>query len=228
MIDTCRRIILVKIPKTASSSLLDALLEPLGRSLEDVPRPPIINVNLVANFAISARFRVPGRPKRYNGWHVSARDCKRYLGDDFDGYQSVTVVRNPFDRIVSNFEFQRGKQRSVGTFDEFVRGVCHDLESMHPQVQLHAIPQVEWITDRRGAVLVDSILRYERLDSDFERWCADVGLEAIPLGDRNRSSRRPTPEYFTRSETIERVLDYYTRDFVRLGYSTDPTVDAGG
>lgn len=222
MIDLEHEVCYVKVPKTAGSSVLMRFLAPMGLTLDDGQEPPIINLNRVDNFRISDEFRMPGRTKRYNGWHVSARDMKRWLGARWSGFRTFTVVRDPFDRIVSNYEWQRSKSRPVGTFDEFVEAVQSDHPALHRQARLHGLPQLAWVATAEGHVLVDQVLKFEQLTSSFDSYFASLGLVASRLAHVNPSERRPVHTYYGDTRTIDRVLDLYRNDFETFGYPLRP------
>lgn len=114
------------------------------------------------------------------------------------------VVRNPYDRIVSAWEFCRAapaeRLRAVTagtTFDEFVR---------LPDDGIFLTPQAAWLD-----APMDMIGRFERLEADFAQ------ISDTPLPHLRASERRPWAEYYD-AETRAHVAHRYREDFVRFGY----------
>ena len=115
------------------------------------------------------------------------------------------IVRNPFDRMASAYEFARthhsreAKECRGGarTFADFLRGPDNTLT--HTQ---------SWWLDAP----VDLLLRFEDLPGAFER---EFGLE-LPLVNESRG----TVEYD--DETRALVIARYAEDFERFGYVAAP------
>jgi Sulfotransferase family len=222
LIDQSTQIVFVKVPKTAGTSVLLTFLHPHGFTLSDWDNEVVVNLNRVDGFRISDRFRMPDRTKRYNGWHVSARDLRRYLGADATRYRWFTVVRHPYDRLVSTYEFQRAKGRELPDFHRFVEAVAGSPHELHRQVQLHTIPQSDWLRDAGGAPLVEHVLKWEQLPSCFERLREAWDLPSVELGQENESDRRrPVRSYLDSAATRSIVDQLYADDFRLLGYPAD-------
>ena len=208
----------MKIPKTAGTSVLDSMLRRHGFSREEWSQDVVTNINALSDFSISDRFRIPGRTKKFNRWHMSARDMRRVLGDEWRRYVSFTVVRNPFDRTVSSYEFQRAKASGVGTFEQFVDDLVEAPERLPPQAQLHAIAQLDWTSDD-DAIIVDHVIRFESLHHDLGRFTRQAGLAPSELGHENVTERTDWPGYYT-PRTARVIVDHYAADFATFGYST--------
>lgn len=109
--------------------------------------------------------------------HMSARALRSLLPYDlFNSYFKFCVVRNPWDRCVSRFTY---KEPPV-TFGEFLR-----------QDEDH-ISQMQYIVDERGELLVDKVVRFERLTEGLKEVVEEIGLpvRAEDLGHENRSRRK--------------------------------------
>ena len=224
MIDRTNGVIYVKIPKTAGTSILETFLQPHGFSITEWDNDVVTNINHVDAIRISDVFRMPGRTKRYNGWHTSARDIQRFLGADFARYRRFASVRHPYDRLVSNYEYQRSKGREVDSFDRFVDALAHHPHQLHRQVQLHAVPQWFWLCNDAGEPLIDRIVRWESIDVDFAQLRSDWRLPSAALPHRNKSDRRRgLQRYFTSRVTCEIVDDLYACDFQHLDYAPNVT-----
>lgn len=175
--------------------------------------------------------------------HFRAIDYRAALGKEYREYFSFCVVRNPWDRFLSNYEYAR-----------MPRSYHHDNESAelapygrHPDYELvrtltiagcarllapsrksqmrrrlyslHWAQQWGWFADSGGESLVDFIGRYEDLEGVIGHIGAALASE-LQLPRLNAS-----PRAFGRyrdvmdQETIDLVANFYRRDIELLGYS---------
>src|SRR5262249_40241617 len=79
--------------------------------------------------------------------------------------------------------------------------------------------QHTYVTDSRGRLLVDFIGYYERLQEDFARACARLGVRA-ELPRANTSSHRDYRSYYTPA-TCELVAAHFRKDIELVGYTFD-------
>jgi hypothetical protein len=145
---------------------------------------------------------------------------------------TFAFVRNPWERVVSEFLFHHRHRCDFKTFlfdrwprpedDDFDRGLAFHR---------HVLPQSRFVTDARGDVAVDFIGRFEALDRDFALVCDRIGIGSAPLAHRNswrrwqdrwipwrvRQATRPYAAYFD-AESRRRVAALYAEDIERFGY----------
>jgi hypothetical protein len=92
-------------------------------------------------------------------------------------------VRNPWDKVVSHYHYRVSTGRS-GLQDEhfpfagWVRLAYRDRDPRYCDVPLMFAPQLEWIVDARGQIMVDFVGRFERLHEDFAAVCRRIGAHA--------------------------------------------------
>lgn len=155
--------------------------------------------------------------------------CTAYLAANpgkFARYWKFAFVRNPWDRLVSSYEFlRRGGMNARDAefaaahlaqhrdFREFVRD---GLERAEIRSWVHVRPQCDFICDCEGRNRMDFTGRFERLDEDFRIVADRLGI-AGGLDVTNRSGRRDYRDYYD-AETREIVAAFYHTDIDRLGY----------
>ena len=114
--------------------------------------------------------------------HPDATLLKRYAGEAWDTYFKFCFVRNPYDRVVSDFKW-RQRERAPIRFAEYLRRLEDpgrpDPEGVVPH------PYDNWgLYTIGGSIAADYVGRFENFLSDFETICATVGLpfrpEALP------------------------------------------------
>jgi len=196
-----RQFIFVHIPKTAGSSLNEALGVP---------------------------------------WQ-NHKDLSRYqrevTPEIFRNYFKFTVVRNPWARLFSDYNFQRtksghkcsrlylydenGKKRSFAQWVEKVFASPRDCEArqwggtVSPSIHRWS-PQVDWISVD-GEVQVDYVARIENLDEDFPAICQRIDAPAPRLPTCKKKFHWHYSHYYD-TATRDRVAEYYAKDIAEFGY----------
>lgn len=144
-------------------------------------------------------------------------------------YFKFTIVRNPWDRLVSAYHFlEKGgfepqdkkwfenNLRKYKDFDHFIRDW---LSEDNIWTWRHFRPQYSYFLDDNQKVPLDFIGYIENIDSDFELICNKLGIENR-LKKLNKSSHKDYTEYYT-EETKQLVADVYADDIHILGYTFD-------
>lgn len=141
---------------------------------------------------------------------------------DIDDKFVFAVVRNPYDRLVSEFCYQqeKGSRRVQGvctdSFANFVRSLHRAWPSVlsHPNhwKVSHLLPQHLFIDG-----LPARLYRTETLASDWQDICFRLRRHMSQLPRLNVSRRLPQ---YTR-ELADLVFSIYEQDFARLGYDRD-------
>lgn len=208
-----RRFIFIHVSKAAGTSIQQAL-----RSYADPPSGALRPVSLLA-MRLGATRALPRRARLYRE-HASAAALRRQVGRAaFESHFSFAFVRNPWDWMVSLFEYLRrtdSHRHSASvrrmTFAEYV-----DFEIARGRRS-----QSEFVVDRRGRVIVDFIGRFERLEADFARVCRVLGMRAaLPHANGSSHHRPDYRAYYTHDALIERVGVFLRADVERFGYQFD-------
>jgi hypothetical protein len=205
--------IFVHIPKTAGTSI-EAVLGMHGDK-QDIGVVPYFNQELDHEHLYGRQMQ-----------HMTAQAIRTVLNNDalFDSYFKFTVVRNPWDRLVSALawtdqKWVRGEELTISGFDSQVRQL-HDLlvTARTEPVQLphYLYPQSLYIFDAARRPLVNFIGRYENLAADWRVICDKLGL-SIELPARMKSHHRDYREYYS-PETRQRVADMYALDINLFQY----------
>ena len=109
-----------------------------------------------------------------------------YLSQEqFDSYFKFAFVRNPWDRIVSEYKF-RGYPRKTD-FKTYL--LNHLPKPSWTDRYIHTIPQYDFLFDDSGNLLVDYLGKFERLEKDFDEVCRRIGISQVTLPHKNISSR---------------------------------------
>jgi hypothetical protein len=135
---------------------------------------------------------------------------------------TFTVVRNPWDKVVSHYAYrvqtnQTGLRDSPVPFGEWVREAYGNRNPRFYDKPMMFMPQLDWITDTEGGILVNFVARFESLQGDFERVCARIGRAPRMLPHRKSSQRGAYPEYYD-EETRQIVARWFRRDIEAFDY----------
>jgi len=158
----------------------------------------------------------------------------------FKEYFKFTVVRNPWDRILSEYQFQKKKSGAdpsnailrkdgkIRTFSEWLTEVLANPHSFPPKKwggevssSIHRFsPQVDWLTVDRG-VGVNCVLHMENLEKEFVQVTKTIEMPPAPLPCRNWNFHWHYSHYYDR-HSREVVGDYYKSDIEAFGYKFEP------
>jgi hypothetical protein len=155
--------------------------------------------------------------------HKTARQKIDEVG--WDAWQKAftfSVVRNPWDKVVSHYCFRVAtNQTGLGdghlSFGEWVRACYREKNPRYLDKPMMFMPQLDWIADEDGRVLVDFVARFERLSADMG-WLQERIGRRFTLGHYNKTEREPYRTYYDeRSRAI--VEDWFARDIEAFGYT---------
>jgi hypothetical protein len=155
------------------------------------------------------------------------------------------VIRNPFDRVVSEYSYRRlrfasseknlhlanldksfdewvrstyrdGEYRSLSFFEE--HGVPYNAVNMIGDCLIWFLPQTRWLSGENGEFLVDETLRYETLDEDWLRFARKYGLNERLVHHNCSGQRQDYGSCYSR-ESRAIVSEYFKSDFEAFGYA---------
>ncbi len=170
---------------------------------------------------------------RGSWWHVPLRLAKPHvLRDLLKKYDYFVVVRNPFDRVVSEFYCPwggAGKKRDadVHGFNSWINAKLEGLLSS-PSLHGHWAPQSIYVQDSEGKLLVypDNVLFMEDLQTQY---ASLVGRYALPqtfaLNDDVHVNQGQDKKFCAAdldSRNVELVKRIYAHDFEYFGYDRIP------
>jgi len=149
--------------------------------------------------------------------HVDANTVKTCLPADLYARMfKFAFVRNPWDRLVSRHAYLLRSE------DHRRHAFVKQMESFENYVDWEisrGMHQHAYVTDRSGALIVDFIGYFERVDEDFAKVCAKLGVTA-KLPQANKSSHRDYRSCYT-PELRDKVAKHFRRDIELFKYTFD-------
>jgi hypothetical protein len=205
LISDSHEFIFVRVRKTASQSMWQAL-EPYV-----LPRP----AGRLARFKSRSGLERDYRKFRFRA-HEEITTAQRLLPPErFGRYFKFAIVRNPWRRLVSEYEFilkspDHGRHRRV----KELGGFAPFIEMQIPRRDAY---QVNQLCGSNGELLMDFVGKLETLDDDWKIICERIGIPHQELPRKNISVKRPYTDYYT-PVSRDLVAKHWSREIELFGY----------
>ncbi len=208
MISHQHKTIFVHVPKTAGQSIEQVFVDDLGLTWDD---REVLNLRFNADRAIG--------PQRLA--HLYADEyvrCGHIERDLWNSYFKFAVVRNPYDRILSEFRYRRF--RKTGPLFWFLRKQHQDE---YLDIARHVVPQSRYLFDDNGTCLVDEIIKFEELQDKMPEVFQRIfgGARTLPRRNESTKGHRRITRQQLGAWNRKMIRDRYAEDFARLGYDPD-------
>jgi hypothetical protein len=208
LISDSHKFIFLRMRKVASTSMKTILL-PLC-----LPRPP----GRLAHLKSRAKLELDYHKYVFRAHDDIRAAQKRMPAESFKRYFKFAFVRNPWDRLVSEYEFllerpTHGRHARVKKLDSFK----HFIQMQIPRKDAY---QINMLCDRRGNLLMDFVGKLENLESDWLTVCERIGIPYQALQRKNATQHRHYQDYYD-SESRQLVARHWAREIDLFGYSFD-------
>lgn len=154
--------------------------------------------------------------------HVRARDFKILRPEEFESYFKFSFVRNPYDRVISEYFYNQGRKKFM--LDEFRTWFKNFY--LVPK-QDHALSQFDYLYNEEGDLLVDFVGKLENLKADVSKICHLSGnLDLLPKNlphERVKNNRPPgmVAEHILQREDKDMINELFENDFKYFNYSME-------
>lgn len=180
----------------------------------------IIFIHIPKNAGTSLEKQFSMRATGHKPWFVYEQkyplEWKKYI--------KFAIVRNPFDRLVSNYEYAKMPKSFWHSNDgNSVYGkhpdydICNtcsfeqiiDILLNNPYELKHDgwKPQYIWICNENNDIMVDKVLKYENLNEELKQHNISDNLKIL-----NTSNRKQYNTYYN-NKLYEKIFHYYNIDF---------------
>ncbi len=210
-----RRFVFVHIPKTGGTALTLALEARAMRDdilIGDTPK------------ARTRRHRMDDLQPAGRLWkHSTLADIDGVVSDtDLAGWFTLTLVRNPWDRVVSYYHWlrvQRFSHPAVGLAKSLeFSGFLNDPQTANSLLQW---PASAYMRDARGLERCRLYARLEHLETDLAPFEAHLGFRVTPLAGANASARSRDWRGYYSDRDAALLARICADDIARLGYDFD-------
>jgi len=230
MISLYDKCVFIHIPKTAGQSIETVFLERAGLEWESRQ-----------SFLLKKNSEPQLGPPRLA--HLTALEYLQlgYLSPQkFEQLYKFTVVRNPWDRLVSEYVYQQYPFSFKDFIFKHFPPKDHDDYVNHNGHYRHVMPQWQFICDQDGHIIVDAVIKFESLQHDFNKVSLNITGQKIFLPHRNKTAmntlvaklKAKTQKLLTGTSTNKVhysdyydeeskawVADYYAKDINMFNYS---------
>ena len=195
-----KKIIFIHIPKTG------------GTSIEDV---------------ITSHIRKKKNPSNLYGvrngkalQHLTALEIKNRI-DNYDNFLKFVVVRNPYDRLISEYYWCQVKgvgKRSGQSFDNFLKYTSNIVKSGKFDKNIytdHFIPQYKFVYDENSNKIVDKIFYFENFEEVLKfsaKICESHSKSTHRLKNKNKNKIKLNED----QKSI--IYETYKKDFELFNY----------
>lgn len=217
MISDKYKYIFVHIPKCAGSSI----------ELNLLARENIYINNFIKNgFSQLASWQKIKYNLNLTKMGVTSQHLKisQYEPQKAKNYFTFSFVRNPWDRMVSEYFYIRRKRgcdckekyfnKTFPNFRSFV--INNGLQCAWPS---HRFQQIDFVLNPMTNQMVDFIGRFENLNRDFRYVCQRIGFKKLArLGQRNGTYHKKYRHYYD-TETKNIIAHKFRRDIEYFKYT---------
>lgn len=166
------------------------------------------------------------------------------LQTDYKEWFKFSVVRNPYDRVVSVYvdkclqnpvdRINRGETKlqtcqqiilkalkKPQRLDQFASVTFEDFISVLPEILFkdwHFIPQSPFLVNEKGEIVADKVARFENFDEEVKEILTKLGFEVSQVPHKNKTIRRHYKEYYN-DTTRSVVARLYKDDIVNFNYA---------
>ena len=187
-VNPAKKLIYYKPGKAAGTSIFRVLLQPMGGWIIQ-----------------------KDNPVAFSAWIQNVTDA------DLSQYFSFIFVRNPFSRLVSVWNDKKNQYKLDKDFKKFVLNENGIFDNEVPR-GIHLQRQSSLIETNTGVKCnINFVGKVETINDDWETLCLCAG---IPFRPMVHAQARPHEHYtsFYDTETANKVVEIYKRDFEIFGY----------
>ncbi len=153
--------------------------------------------------------------------HSVVQACRNAFPLEFQNYAVVAVVRNPWDQFVSRYfwSLRNVPDTEKPPFKEFVSAIYHGEDRHRGARMREKLPEAFYFY-ADGTPAVDHPIRFESLESDWNRFCSTYGLPPRARLTHAKASARGERGYreMYNPETREMVAELSKQTIEVYGY----------
>jgi hypothetical protein len=173
-------------------------------------------------------------PRNYGWWHLPVQLFPMAGANPYDGAELFAVIRDPFDRLVSEFYYicqlkvfswrpdqcDRNRLFDKAYMNEWLQNKLSHKNFSEAQSYIqdngHFTPQYDFLVNRHGVRMVDYVLRMEELPEQFHQLMDAYSLD-IRMEDKKMNAARNSTTHLEVEDldetTIKAVRRVFPNDF---------------
>ena len=144
--------------------------------------------------------------------HISARQARQLYGEDvWNSYTKFSIVRNPWDRIISIWATTRWHETAGLALNCSLETFIRNLKP-HPRERYNSLFYHEILDEE-----MDFVLRFENLEDDLNRMLTVSGHQPVQLPHVNKKQRGSYQQMHT-EQSRALIREMFARDIEAFGY----------
>lgn len=164
----------------------------------------------------------------YNGFscqhqfHKTTEENKTHFEIDYENIQIISVVRNPYNRIMSDLFFNNlvGENFSKVEICDAIKKYLGDANEL--QHDNHRVPQYLFLIDENDKIPVNiKIMKTENLNNDMK----ELGFSDFNLHEQVSKIKNKNYYSYLNIESVKLINDFYDKDFEYFGYNKVSTIN---
>ena len=157
-----------------------------------------------------------------NNPHNMLKRMEKTFGHDIvENSFSFSIVRNPWERIVSLYEMHRRKNKFLDDIDFRTFIVKLDKKRSFKIPKNFYTDQIKWLRNANDKIGINKIYRFENLDSAWEDICLNIGIEHTLLPHNNKNEYDRSYHYYYDNITRPIVARWHEKDIDYFGFEFD-------
>jgi len=206
LISDSHKFIFVHTRKAAGSSIRDTL-EPLS-----IQKPTDVLSKI--------KSRILHIEKDYHNYafrqHSDITMAKKIMPKElFDAYFKFAFVRNPYKRLVSEYEFIK-RNPTHGRYKKIMKITFTDY--IKYQAKRFDAHQINMLADKNGKLQMDFIGKFESLQKDWNYICDKLGINNKELSHRKKAIKINYDDYYN-FENKDLIAKLWKKDIEIFGYN---------
>jgi len=178
----------------------------------------LIFIHIPKTGGTSIEYALTGKEKSQ---HKTISDFETEYPDLIKKYFKFTVVRNPWDRLVSGFFYYKSGGNQSKKDKAFATKYGCNFKSFVEQIDSfdsrHFLNKQLTYINIGGINVMDRILRFETLSADFKKLAIKLNIQQITLNTLRQSKHKHYTEYYD-DKTREIVAKKYAQDIEYFDY----------
>ena len=147
--------------------------------------------------------------------HADIYEIKRKFKNSYNNYRKFTIIRNPYDKMVSWYFYLKrnlGENYNIVKFNEWIKNPSKLWHIEDPISYLK--PQHEWVDE------TVEILKFENLNKELSKFFD----KEIKLPIINKSNHKHYLNYYNK-ESLDIIYNKYKKDFEKYNYKLNTIIN---